>query len=140
MCTGPFLMSNSGNERHRHACSYAFGFVKKYSFVQKLEPKTFCDIFFITRFSKNNFRKNNFWKIKNFDFSKNHFWSKKIIEISMIFFSINFSRKIENFDFQNYFFENIFWNPVLKKNILHKTFSALLMAFVCWDNLHHIDK
>ena len=26
LCTGPFLMSNSGSERHRHACSYAFGF------------------------------------------------------------------------------------------------------------------
>ncbi len=35
LCTGPFLMSNSGNESHGHVASYASGF--------KLQPKTVCD-------------------------------------------------------------------------------------------------
>ena len=53
--TGPFLMYNSGNESYGHAASYAFGFIKKYLFFEKLEPKTFCDMFFITRFSEGEF-------------------------------------------------------------------------------------
>ena len=71
--TGPFSMYNSGNESYGHAASYAFGFIKKYLFFEKLEPKTFCDMFFITRFSEekiqktffkpNFFRKTSFRKI-----------------------------------------------------------------------------
>ena len=60
--TGPFLMSSSGNESYGHAGSYVFDRTKKYWFFEKLQPKTFCDIFFITRFSKNIFSKNNFEK------------------------------------------------------------------------------
>ena len=35
---------------------FAFGFMKKYVFSKKLQRKTFCTFFFITRFEKNMFR------------------------------------------------------------------------------------
>ena len=50
--TGPFLMFLGALESHGHAAHYAFNFIKKYVFFEKLEPKTFCDIF-----SKLDFRK-----------------------------------------------------------------------------------
>ena len=41
--TGPFLMPNSVNAGHGHACSYTFGFKQKCLFFEKLEPKTVGD-------------------------------------------------------------------------------------------------
>ena len=67
--SGPFLMSNSGNGSHGQAASYAFGFVKKYLFFQKLQPKTFCGQKNSTRFLKKYFQK-TFQKIQNLGFSK----------------------------------------------------------------------
>ena len=57
-----FLMSNSGNESHGHACSYAFGFKYKYVFFEKLEPKTFgdCKHIFAKVFG-NNFSENKYF-------------------------------------------------------------------------------
>ena len=60
MRSGPFLMSNSGNGSHGQAASYAFGFVKKYVFFQKLQPKTFCGPKSQTRFFENIFSKIEF--------------------------------------------------------------------------------
>ena len=97
--SGPFLMSNSGNESHGHACSYAFGFVKKYSFVQKLQPKTFCGLFSTTRFSENIFEKSKN-SIFRFFLSKNV--SSKFP--MKIFRSKNYFSKNRNF----WFFKNIF--------------------------------
>jgi hypothetical protein len=51
-------MSNSGNGSHGQAASYAFGFVKKYLFFQKLQPKTFCGPKSQTRFFEKIFSKN----------------------------------------------------------------------------------
>ena len=76
--SGPFLMFLGALKRHGHAGHYASIFIKKYSFLEKLQPKTFCDIFFITRFSKNIFSKKWFRKIENFGFSKNHFFGKNM--------------------------------------------------------------
>ena len=108
LCTGPFLMSNSGNESHGHARSYAFGFKYNYLFFEKLQPKTFCDIFFITRFSKNIFPKNNFEKSKISIFRKIILVEKKIIEknstkndFSKNQFFLIFQKKIGKIFFEN---------------------------------------
>ena len=98
--TGPFLMYSSGNESYGHGASYAFGFIKKYLFFEKLESKTFCVMFFITRFSEKIFFQKRNRKIKNFDFSKNHFFEKKS--------SFQIFRSRKKIFFQKvYFFENI---------------------------------
>ena len=105
MRSGPFLMFNSGNGSHGQAASYAFGFVKKYLFFQKLQPKTFCGQKTQLDFQKKKIQKKRFKKSKISIFQK-------------ITFSIFFekSMKIENFKIlknQNFgffekFFENIF--------------------------------
>ena len=119
MRSGPFLMSSSGNESHGQCASYAFGFVKKYSFIQKLQPKTFCSLFSTTRFSENIFSKKYFWKIKNFDFSKNSFSIKNFSsKLSMIFFSTKnyFFEKSKFLIFRKLFFRKLFFeNRVMKK-------------------------
>ena len=58
LAIGPFFMFLGAFERHGHAAHYAFNFIKKYLFFEKLEPKTFSCSFFITRFSENIFREN----------------------------------------------------------------------------------
>ena len=102
LCSGPFLMSNSGNGSHGQSASYAFGFVKKYLFFQKLQPKTFCSQKSQTRFFGKIFSK-NFW---NFDF--------QICEIFDFHWLFNkkksniFFFKNQNFWFFEKFFEHIF--------------------------------
>ena len=90
--TAPFLMSSSGNESYGHAGSYVFDRTKKYWFFEKLQPKTFCDFFFITRFSKNIFRKHIFEKskcsvffrifIENQKNRKSDFWKTNFFDFS----------------------------------------------------------
>ena len=74
LAIGPFFMFLGAFERHGHAAHYAFNFIKKYLFFEKLEPKTFCCSFFITRFSRNIFERKKFWKMwksRKRDFEKN---------------------------------------------------------------------
>ena len=54
-------------ERQGASASRAFGFSKKYLKTKKLSRKNFCNLFFITRFSKNIF-KNIFAKNQKCDF------------------------------------------------------------------------
>ena len=77
LAVGPFLMFLGAFERHGHAAHYAFNFIKKYLFFEKLESKTFCCSFFITRFSENIFSKNNFGKIAKNIFQKCEHLEKK---------------------------------------------------------------
>ena len=53
--------------------TFAFGFEKKYVFSKKLEHKTFCVSFFISRFWGNFFFQK---KSQNFDFSKSRTFPK----------------------------------------------------------------
>ena len=77
LAVGPFLMFLGAFERHGHAAHYAFNFIKKYLFFEKLEPKTFSCRFFITRFPENIFRKNIFGKLPKTFFQKCELLEKK---------------------------------------------------------------
>ena len=91
LCSGPFLMFLGALESHGHAGSYVFDRTKKSWFFEKLQLKTFSDIFFITRFSKNIFRT----KRKNHqivDFSKIVFWKSSYEKMPQKVFGSNFSK------------------------------------------------
>ena len=106
-------------ESLEQGATFAFGFMKKYLFSKKLEHKTFCCIFFITRFPKNIFRK-IFSKNRNFRFFK-----KLIFQICLkfIFFSEKYFLKNRNFNFSKIF--SMFFNRVMKniqQNVLCSNF------------------
>ena len=128
--TGPFLMVLGALESNRQSASYAFGFIKKYLFFEKLEPKTFCVMFFITRFSeffhfffkpkilrKNVFGKSTFsiWKFffRFFDFLK--------IEMS-IFGKLFFLSKFSGW--KNIFWKIFFSENRVMKNVTQKVFGS----------------
>ena len=119
LCIGPFSMFLDALKSHGHAAHYAFNFIKKYSFFEKLEPKTFCDIFFITRFSKNIFSKNNFEKSKILVFQKITFSRKIWLFIEKSYFSRKSDfLKNQNFRcFKNIFRKNIFRKSSYEKNV-----------------------
>ena len=117
MRSGPFLMSNSGNESHGQAASYAFGFVKKYLFFQKLQPKTF-----LVKKTQLDVLKNIFEKT---------FQKSKILIFEKTFFRVVFvekSMKIENFKIlknQNFGFLKIFFQKTELSFFDHTKFSAV---------------
>ena len=76
--TGPFLMFLGALESYRQSASYAFGFIKKYLCFEKLEPKTFVCIFFITRFSE---EKNIFFEKLTKTFFQKMWASRKKIKV-----------------------------------------------------------
>ena len=89
-------------ERQGASASRAFGFSKKYWKLKKLSRKNFCNLFFITRFSKNIFRKTFLWKIKKCDFRKSqNFLILKNFQENSRFFS-------KNQNFENNWFK-CFW-------------------------------
>ena len=63
-------MVDGALERQGASASRAFGFSKKYLKTKKLSRKNFCNLFFITRFSKNIFKKYFREKSKNVIFEK----------------------------------------------------------------------
>ena len=110
-------MIDGALERQGASASRAFGFSKKYLKTQKLYRKNFCNLFFITRFSKNIFRKYFLCKIKNvifenFEILKNF----EIFENHIFLFFIKYFSKI--------FFENR-----VMKNKLQKCFRYNFCAF-----------
>ena len=115
--TGPFLMSNSGNESYGHAASYAFGFIKKH---RKVRAENFLWHVFITRFSEKYFSKHIF--------SNRKFREKKSIRkidifglklFSSIFRKLFFNRKcrfFENFFLEILGLQKIFWKSSYEKH------------------------
>ena len=127
MRSGPFGMSSSGNESHGQCASYAFGFVKKYLFFQKLQPKTFCGQKNSTRFFEKIFSKN---------FSKNpKFWFFKILKISIfIDFSTKKTRKNDFFKNQNFDFFKSFLKIFFQKKQVEFFWPQKVFGCNFWKN------